>query len=139
MSVTGNFTTVTLPPVPNEQVALKVNGISKEPQNVKALYVAIAHGDDAQALRDAAPGLPEIAHSLPTVAIENPAGQSGWTAFFPQAEPPYRPDDVVLIVGVMVPVDESPEPPFCWHQATTIKPAGTPRGPAPAHAPKGPA
>jgi hypothetical protein len=132
VSVTGNFTSVILPPVPSEQVALKVNGISHEPLKVKALYVAIAHGDDAQALRDAAPGPPEIAHSLPTVAIENPAGQSGWTALFPQAEPPYQRDEVVLVVGVMVPVDADPPlPPFCWHQATMIKPAGTPKGSAP--------
>ena len=136
MSVTGNFTTVILPPVPSEQVALKVNGISDEPLNVQALYVAIAHGNDAQALRDAAPEPPGITHSLPTVAIDNPAGQSGWTASFPQVEPPYRPDDVVLIVGVMVPVDAH-QPPFCWHQATTIQPANTPKGPPPAHTPTG--
>jgi hypothetical protein len=135
VSVTGNFTSITLLD-PSNQHALQVNGITdREPTNVQMLYIAIAHADDKQTLLDAetrldaAPGTPAVAHELPSVAIDADGAET-WSGFFPQAtapQPPYQLHDKVLAFGVLVPKNGGA--PFFWHEARTIESPDTPRSP----------
>jgi hypothetical protein len=109
----GNFTTVTLGPDADGTVRLKVNGETLiDPKGVTAIFVAVAHANAKQTLVAATDPA-----SLPVTAV--PAdGAGGWTATFDQGEPPYKPDDTVLAIGVMDGSDG--DLPFCWHQVLTI-------------------
>jgi hypothetical protein len=118
MSVTGNFTTVTVGADDTGTEKLKVNGVSDEPDRVKAIYVAVAHAG-AQDTLTAGEDTGDDAQELPATAVVMPAGASGWTAFLEQADPPYELGDTVLAVGVMV--DSEDDSPSFWHRTLTIE------------------
>ena len=115
MPVTGNFTSVMLGADDGGAVTLKINGTSKKPDDVKEVYVAVAHADTKKRLLSASQqGVPG---ELPCASV-SAAGAKGWTAVLAQGTPAYKVGETVLLVGVMVPGDGSA--PFSWHETMDI-------------------
>jgi hypothetical protein len=117
MPAAGNFTRITLGEDDERDAKLFVEGATDRPDDVEAIYIALAHRDDMRT-RLGATG-PSKAQDLPSVAVPRAAGASKWIAAFAQVEPPYEVGDTVLAVGVIV-ANQDGEPPAFWHQALTV-------------------
>jgi hypothetical protein len=115
MPFTGNFTSVMLGADEGGAMTLKVNGTSQQPDDVEQIYVSVAHADAKKTLLST--DLKGVAGELPcgTVAAK---GSTGWTVVLGQADPAYKLNETVLLVGVMVGADG--EPPFSWHETMKI-------------------
>jgi hypothetical protein len=117
MPAAGNFTRITLGQDDNGDAKLFVEGATDRPDEVEAIYIALAHGPDKQTLLGATES--SRSHDLPSVAVPSADGASKWIAAFAQGEPPYEVGDAVLAVGVIV-TNQEGEPPAFWHQALTV-------------------
>jgi hypothetical protein len=118
MPAAGNFTTVTLGPDNFGKRKLRVNGISRKPDKVQAIYVSVARmGARGAPLGAGQPG--DRARELRSAAVKGPEGAGGWTAFLNQASPAYKVGEKLLVVGVIV--DKGGIPSF-WHQMKEIAP-----------------
>jgi hypothetical protein len=118
MSFGMNFTRISLGTKDdNGGEVLFVEGASEEPDQVKAIYVALAHGNDLENLAGAS-GVGAVPHELPSVAVAGADGAAKWTTTFPQGPSPFKVDDTVLAVGAGVPLTD--DAPFFWHQTLTI-------------------
>jgi hypothetical protein len=117
MPAAGNFTRITLGEGDEHDAKLFVEGATDRPDDVEAIYIALAHGPDKQTLLGATE--PSEAQDLPSVAVPSADGASKWIAVFAQGEPPYEVGETVLAVGVIV-TNQDGEPPAFWHQALTV-------------------
>jgi hypothetical protein len=121
MPAAGNFTRITLGQDDNGDATLFVEGATDLPDEVEAIYIALAHGEHKETLLGAtSPGKAQgKPHDLPSAAVPGAAGASKWIAAFAQDEHPYEVGDTVLAVGVVV-ASQDGEPPAFWHQALTV-------------------
>lgn len=118
MSFGMNFTRVSLGKDDNGGEVLFVEGASEEPDVVKAIYVALAHGSALMTLAGAGTGVDADPHELPSVGVATAAGADTWNTSFPQASPPFVQGEMVIAVGAGVP--RTDDGPFFWHQTLVV-------------------
>jgi hypothetical protein len=125
----GNFTSLTLGGE-GAADALKVNGeTTQDVDLVRTILVVITPKDVAQTLlssteREEGPEREELPSASPSASVALPAGQSRWTATFPNDQALFGVNDTLLLTGVMT--SEDAEDAFVWQQALAIAPDKAP-------------
>ena len=123
----GNFTSLTLGEENGADV-LKVNGeTTQDVDVVKTILIVFTPKDVAQTLlgsTEAEQG--DKREVLRSASVPLPAGQSVWTATFPNDQAGFGVDDTLLLTGVMTSQD-TPEA-FVWQQVLAVASDATPAG-----------
>jgi hypothetical protein len=121
----GNFTSITLGDE-NGADLLNVNGeTTQDVDVVRTILIVLTPKDVAQTLL----GSPEEEQGatravLRSASVPLPAGQSVWTATFPNDQAGFGVDDTLLLTGVMTSEDTADA--FVWQQVLAVASDATP-------------
>jgi hypothetical protein len=114
----GNFTSVTLRVNPDRSQQLVIEGATDKPQEVKEIYVGLAHGKRQLSVSaNGAVGLPPAGKERELVKAVAGAGAT-WKATIEKPSPRLSIGEQVLVVGVAM-LKARGEPPVFWHQTCT--------------------
>jgi hypothetical protein len=115
----GNFTSITLGDE-NGADLLKVNGeTTQDVDAVKTILIVLTPKDVAQTLLGSTEEEQGAKREvLRSASVPLPAGQSVWTATFPNDQAGFGVDETLLLTGVMTSEDTADA--FVWQQALVV-------------------